>query len=241
MALKATTAVPKPSLDVRYVPINSVQFWKENPWNHDNAVPRLAELIAIHGQVPSVIAWKKNNVIYKGNHTKKALQYLSANIQKIAKTIGETPESILARVNPDQIKVEFRDFPSEAAANAFGISDNNASQGGEYDDEALRKLLRADEEYYNAKRTGFTEKELKSFRLSTVGSVGKLENIDLQGDTGEMGEFMILTFGNAECLAKFKEAFACGATDRKIDFSTLINAFNQEWADFFKDVDIAPL
>lgn len=222
----------KQLVDVRYVPINSVHNWAQNPWKHEAAIPRIAELIAINGQVSSVIVWRANNTIYKGNHTKKALVYLGQNLDKVAHAIKDTKENILARVNPDTIKVEYRDFPSDAAATAYGISDNNAGIGGEYDDQTLRSLMAVDEGYFTARRTGFTEKELKAFRMSTDGQVTGLENVDLQGDVGEMGEFMVLTFADKATADKFKEAFSLGEKDRKLDFSLLINAFSDEWRAF---------
>jgi len=218
--------------DVRFVPIGSVELWKDNPWKHDNIIPRLAELMAINGQKSPVQVWRKNNTIYKGNHTKKALLYLGQHLEQVAHSIKDTVAGILSRVNPELIKVEFTDFPSETAATAYGMSDNNSGMGGEYDDDTLRKLLLADEEYYTSKRTGFTEKELKAFKLSTAGGMDGLENVDLQGDTGDIGEFLILTFADAALAARFKEAFSMSEKDRKLDFSLLINAFSDEWRKF---------
>ena len=227
----------KQVVDVRYVDVNSVQLWAENPWDHTSAIPRIAELIAINGQVSSVIVWRKNNTIYKGNHTKKALLYLGQNIDKVAHAIKDTTENILARVDPKMIKVEYRDFPSEAAANAYGIGDNNSSMGGEYNDDTLQKILMTDEEYFTAKRTGFSEKELKAFKLSTAGGMDGLENVDLQGEVGDIGEFLILTFADAALAARFKEAFSMSEKDRKLDFALLINAFNDEWRQFVSPDD----
>jgi hypothetical protein len=218
--------------DVRFVSVDSVQLWKGNPWKHDNAVPRLAELLAINGQKSPVQVWRKNNTIYKGNHTKKALVYLGQNIEQVAHAIKDTVAGIRARITPELIKVEFTDFPSEAAAIAYGMADNNSGMGGEYDDDTLRRLLMVDEEYFTAKRTGFTEKELKAFKLSTAGGMDGLENVDLQGEIGDIGEFLILTFADAAQVARFKEAFSMSEKDRKMDFALLINAFNDEWRKF---------
>jgi hypothetical protein len=236
MAAKLFNAPPVKSIyntpvaDVQFVPVESVYFWAQNPWKHEDAVSRLAELLAIHGQVSPVIVWRKNNVIYKGNHTKKALLYLGANLDKVAKAISTEkyrcfPEDILAKINPGLIKVEFRDFPSEIAANAYGISDNNSSMGGEYNDAILRQLLLTDENYLTSARTGFSEKELKQFKLSATENMERLANIDMQGETAELGEFLILKFENAAILQQFKEATGMAKNERAIDYAKLVELF----------------
>jgi hypothetical protein len=220
-------------VDVRFVPINSVHQWKENPWKHDGGVPSLALYLAINGQKSPVQVWRKNNVIYKGNHTQKALLYLGQHINEIAKELNEPPTIVLGRVNPDEIKVEFTDFPSEEAAVAYGMSDNNSSKGGIYDETMLRQLMLQHESFLNAQRTGFTEKELNAFRLATPeGKVMKLENINLEGGEDQVGEFMIITFDDKEVMNRFKDAFQIPLNERKIDSVKLIESMATEWYAF---------
>jgi hypothetical protein len=224
-------------VDVRFVPIESVYQWKNNPWKHEAKIPELAVYLAINGQKSPVEVWSKNKVIYKGNHTQKALIYLGKNIDAIAKEIGQSVDEVLERINPEEIKVEFTDFPSEDAANAYGMSDNNSSQGGTYDEQMLRQIMSRDESFYDSKRTGFTEKELKAFRLSTQNDMTKLENIDLEGGTDQVGEFMIITFDNAGIVKRFKEVFQIPQTERKIDYNHMHAALSKEYADYISPDD----
>lgn len=127
---------------IKIVPIDSVLQWKENPRKFDSAtVATLAGLIKPHGQVSDIIVWTKNNTIYKGNRTQKAL-----------KTLGYKT-----------ISVKFVDFTSEDMAIAYGTSDNVGSDSGMYDYELLNKIKNnLTVSNPNAfKATGFTEKVIE--------------------------------------------------------------------------------
>jgi len=228
-------------IDSRFVPIDSVNFWKENPWKHDDEVPKLAELLAINGQVSPIIVWRKNNIIYKGNHTKKALLYLKQHNLEISKKLKISTEEILKNIDPSFIKVEFRDFPSEEAAIAYGMSDNNSSRGGTYDGDLLLQLMKQNESYFTKERTGFTEKEMNAFRLSTKGNMNELEKIDLSGGDDQLGEFMIITFDNQEIVKRFKNAFSIPQSERKIDFNQLYGVLLNEWKEYIQpNIDGVP-
>lgn len=122
--------------DIREELIGAVKLWKDNPRKNDAAVPKLAKIIAAHGQRTPIVAWRRDKVVYKGNTTLKAMQSLGA------KTIS----------------VLWADFPSEQAAIAYGIADNKSSEYAEWNDEILGRLLEAPE--LKALPTGFTEREL---------------------------------------------------------------------------------
>lgn len=119
------------------VPIDSIKLWEGNPRYNDSAVPRLAKLFQINGVRSPVVAWSKNKVVYKGNTTLKALQALGSKF----------------------IPVLFQDFSSEAAAEAYGISDNKSSEFSEWDEDILLELMQS-EEIKNSPATGFKESEL---------------------------------------------------------------------------------
>jgi hypothetical protein len=220
-------------LDVRYVPLNAVHQWADNPWKHDNAIPRLAELMVMNGQRTPVEVWRKNHTIYKGNHTHKALMYLAqpGQLAKVLKAAGIAPhESLLVcdeRDGSPLIKAQYNDFLSEAAANAYGLSDNNSSQGGEYDDALLHKLLTTDEAYYNTQRTGFTEKERKAFLLGTQSDLAALEKINLEGDSMALGDFLILQFDDAETFQQFKTTMGLRKQERTITYAKLCKEFSK--------------
>jgi hypothetical protein len=119
------------------VPISSINLWKSNPRKNDAAVPKLAEIISLRGQITPILVWRKNMVAYKGNTTIKAM-----------KSLGKT-----------SVKVLFADFPSEAAAVAYGIADNKASEWAEWDDAVLQKFFIIPE---IVKASGFSEVERRA-------------------------------------------------------------------------------
>lgn len=116
------------------VPVSSIKLWADNPRRNDNAVPKLAEVIKSRGQITPLVVWRKNNVIYKGNTTYKAMKSLGYKT----------------------VKVLFADFPSEQAAVAYGIADNKSSEFAEWDPELLSNMLE-DEQITD---TGFDKVEL---------------------------------------------------------------------------------
>ena len=129
---------------IEVVPIAAVKLWKENPRQNDKAVPRLMEIIKQRGQVTPIVVWRKNGVIYKGNTTYKAIKRLGWGV----------------------VKVLYRDFPSEAAAVAYGIDDNLASEWSGWDDDLLSALMQAPEVQTG---TAFTEKERASVLMNVDG------------------------------------------------------------------------
>lgn len=229
-------------IDVQLVPLGEVKLWDKNPWNHQKIVPALAKALAIHGQVSAVIVWRKNNTIYKGNHTYRAIEYLRDNIKKIAKELDMSVEGIKHNIDPNYIKVEYRDFANENAATAYGLSDNNLGQGGKYDGDLLLNIIRSSEEYFtNTNITGFSEKDLKAFQLSTMGGLDGLARTDIVGQSQDMGEFAIVLFDSVMELNAFKQAFNMAVHERKVSFSTLFSAMTEEWQKWFtENIDDLP-
>lgn len=119
------------------VPIGDIILWKGNPRKNDAAVPKLAEIISIRGQITPILVWRKNMVAYKGNTTIKAM-----------KSLGKKT-----------VKVLFADFPSEAAAVAYGIADNKSSEWAEWDEALLQKFFVTPE---IIKASGFSEVERRA-------------------------------------------------------------------------------
>jgi hypothetical protein len=99
--------------------IGTINLWKDNPRKNNAAVPKLAEILKVHGQVTPIVVWRENMVAYKGNTTLKAM-----------KLLGERA-----------VKVLFVDFPSEQAAIAYGIADNKTSEWSQWDDELLNRFM----------------------------------------------------------------------------------------------------
>jgi hypothetical protein len=125
-----------PKLKQLLVPISSVKFWENNPRWNDAAVPKLAKLLQTHTVRSPVVAWSKNKVVYKGNTTLKALRALGCKL----------------------IPVLFQDFPSEAAAHAYGVADNKSSEFSEWDEDVLLDLMES--KSFSIPVTGFKESEI---------------------------------------------------------------------------------
>ena len=184
------------------VDINSIKLWAENPRKNETAVPKLAELFKTRPQVTPVVVWPKNGVCYKGNTTIKAL-----------KSLGKTT-----------IKVLYYDFPSEAAAIAYGIADNKSSEWSQWDDSVLGSLLNAHETIDATAATGFTQKELNTFKLFQA-MPDKLASLDIVGDLPTLGDFLVVQFTNTEELNAFKEFLGMGKQERAIDYADLLAKF----------------
>ena len=188
------------ALETKEVSINAVHLWVNNPRNNDKAVPRLMELLKAHGQRSPLVVWRKNGVIYKGNTTYKAIKALGW----------------------PTVVVTYQDFPSESAARAYGISDNVSGEWSEWDDAMLMEMVKADEEYFrqHIEQTGMTEKHLNGLLLSE-SAPGKLPNVEVEGASEELTDFLIIKFDTVEEFEKAKASLGVGKNQRVIAFSVL--------------------
>lgn len=139
-----------------FVHFSKIKLWGKNPRINDHAVPRLMELLKIHGQKTRIGVCRKTNVIYKGNTTYKALARLVKE-WKVFK-LGESRE-LFTQLKTGQVKVEWMDFPSETAAAAYAIADNKSSEFAEWDDDILRGLLNTPQ---IIKSAGFSDVEKRA-------------------------------------------------------------------------------
>ena len=145
--------------DIKLEDTSSMKLWKDNPRVNDEAVAPLAKIIATHGQRTPVLAWRKNRTVYKGNTTLKAMRLLKMK----------------------QIAVLWADFPSEAAAKAYGIDDNKSSEFADWDEEILVGLMQSKE--ISPMVRGFSENERRGlFMLPNLDMIGKVNaaNIGLK-------------------------------------------------------------
>lgn len=229
---------PVLEVSTSYVPMDELQLWKDNPWNHKKIIPRLAEALAIHGQVSPVVADRKTKIIYKGNHTYQAMNYLHKHIRSISNKIGDTVDEIRNRIDTTMIKVEFHDFPSEQAAIAYGIADNNLSKGGKYDPDTMLKIFRTDEEYFvkNPRNMSFSERELKLYRDHRNNCNPRPRNYQPNDEEMIAGNYMILTFNTPEVEERLRECFEMDKSKRKIQFENLYPFMNKEFKQYFDDV-----
>jgi hypothetical protein len=148
-------------VDVQWVDIDSVKQWKDNPMGHGNKdIEMLSKILQAHGQRSPIIVWRKNMTIYKGNGTHQAMKKLGMK----------------------KIKVQFEDFPSEAAAKAYGIADNKASELSDWDADTLVSILSSEEmKAIDNPVFGFTESELRG--LNFQADEEKIDSLE-KTDTG---------------------------------------------------------
>lgn len=139
-----------------FIHFSKVRLWAKNPRKNENAVPRLMELLKIHGQKTRIAVWSANNVVYKGNTTYKALTRLIRE-WTIYKQ-GESRE-LFDQLRRGFIKVEWLQFANENAAMAYAIADNKSNEFAEWDDDILRGLLKTPE---IVKDSGFSEVEKRA-------------------------------------------------------------------------------
>lgn len=135
----------------KIVPIDSIDEWGGNPnklKQPEGGLKRLCSILKQHGQVTSVVVYTKDNMIRKGNHTWKAMKKNGARM----------------------IRVLFVDFPSVAAANAYGIADNMGGEDTEMDFRVVNKLMGSvefkgiDEDEIQL-LTGLNDREMDLMRL----------------------------------------------------------------------------
>jgi len=67
-----------------------------------------------------------------------------------------------------KVPVVLREFKSKAAAEAYGISDNKASEWSDWDEDMLQKIMEAEEFQPLKKSTGFEEKDLMGRKAGDV-------------------------------------------------------------------------
>ena len=120
------------------VPVQKLRLWLDNPRYNDEAVPKLAKIFRIHGVRTPVVVCRKNNVIYKGNTSYKAMKSLGMLM----------------------IPVNYQDFKSEAEAKAYGIADNKSGEYSDWDEDVLLNIMQSEEMQDKGSDTGFRETEL---------------------------------------------------------------------------------
>ena len=186
---------------VKILPLKSIKLWKDNPRKNEKSSEKLAELLKKHGVRTPVVVWKKDMTIYKGNTTFKACK--------------------LAGIKT--IPVILADFTSKSAAVAYALADNKASEWAEWDDQILKQLLES-KEMVNldlAVHTGFSEKELNAFKALEVHAMDEIADVDLQGETEDTGNFMVIRFGSKKVYDKVSTALGLTKGKRVIEWDTI--------------------
>ena len=198
MAIKKTKPLAGTDLDalildgeIRVVDIDSLKEWEDNPKTDEQIekkIPRLMNIIKKNGQVSPVVVWAKNNVIYKGNTTKRAMK----------------------RLNSKKIKALFINFSSEEAATIYGIADTQSSIGVNIDPSLLAKLMKGDlilhmdiNENDLQIMMGLSSKEYKSMMLSSEYPM-ELPDVDLQGLIPGKSDFMVVQFTSKKEMDELK-------------------------------------
>lgn len=168
---------------IKWVPINSVKLWEDNPRFNDEAAEKLALVIADNGFRSPIVCWSKNKVIYKGNTTYKAAKILEKGL-KIKDKNGKVVRTVtLDKLTGGKMPVIFHHFKSEIAAKAYGIADNKASELSDWDEDVLVEMMKSPEFKKLKVNVGFSDTELKMLEFyppdeETQGK-GKAAGVDL--------------------------------------------------------------
>ncbi len=204
---------------VEWVSIDSIKSWLENPKDpktiQSNA-KELAPLITAHGFRSPLVCWEKNKVVYKGNTTLQAAKILGIKT----------------------VPVVFAKFPSEAAAIAYGVSDNAVSKGRDaYDDQLLKRLMSSEalNTYAGGREglrvlSGLKETDFNTMMRHTGdGMPGSLPDVDIQGLTPGKVDFLVLQFDTIEEMEEFKEKVGIkGEHGKVVQFKKLTPLLNYE-------------
>ncbi len=178
--------------------IDSVKLWSDNPKETDENAVELAKTIDQHGLKSPCVGWKKNRVIYKGNTTWKALKY---------------------HLGYSRVPVVWHDFPSEAAAKAYGIADNKSGENQAWDYDVLFNLMSSPEMVKLEDTLGFSKEELKNFKFET--------DINIDNYTP--------TTGRKNIVIKIKVPVAQAETIKELISELLEEHFDE---DLFKQMEI---
>jgi hypothetical protein len=173
--------------ELKKVPISKIKQLPENPNDDFSQIDCLQKILKANGQITPVVVWKKNNTIYKGNHTHEAMRLNGSK----------------------EILALYVDFPSSAAAMAYAIADNESSAWTEMNHDVLAAIMQSDEmqsldEDEIKMLTGIKDKDYKSLMLS--GSMpDALPDVDISGEVSGKSKFLTITFDDDVQIEKFKK------------------------------------
>ena len=141
---------------IELIPIKRLKLWDKNPKNYtERDVSRLAELYKRHGVSSALVVWKKNMVVYKGNKSLLAARLVGLN----------------------KVPCIVRDFPSEAAAHAYGLADNKSNEWGAWNEDLLSELMQSKSLTELGEATGFSERELSGVHDGWDYNPSRVKNI----------------------------------------------------------------
>jgi hypothetical protein len=219
MAVKKQITISSVDLDslilegeIKVVDIDSLREWKDNPKTEEQIqgkVGRLKKILKSNGQVSPVVAWTKNNVIYKGNTTRRAMKELGSK----------------------KIKVLYVPFPSEEIASVYGIADTQSSIGVGVDPILLARLMKGDlilkldvNENDLQIMTGLSSKEYKSMMLGSEHPED-LPNVDLQGIIPGKSDFMVVQFTSKDEMNELKSILGLTTEHQRVIPYELLKKF----------------
>lgn len=163
--------------EMTYEHPSEIFLWDKNPRRNEQAIKKLALVLAIYGQKSPVVCWRKNNVVYKGNTTLKAIRFLyNMTLVEFSEFTKVVREKGVRCTKLNQVLVLWQDFKDEEEAKDYGKVDNKSNEWTEWDEDLL------DEAFANRKDiellsfvTGFTQDEIKN--LSLIPDIDKINNI----------------------------------------------------------------
>lgn len=147
--------------------------WADNPNVHPQFQPEtVAESIRAFGFVAPAVVWRKEGRLVAGHGRLQAMNLLCDTGYDYIDEKGEIQHreadpSFAPQGAPKAgyMRVIFHDFPSETAANAYAVADNELARQAHMDEDQVKKLLRdvrADDSFGALHAIGFPADQLQA-------------------------------------------------------------------------------
>lgn len=156
-----------------WVHYGDINPWDGNPNIHPQFQPELiAESIRTFGFVAPVVIWPAKNRLVAGHGRLQAMRLIVETGYSYLDAAGR-PQHRPAEPGfvahgaseAGAVRVIYHDFPSEAAANAYALADNEIAKRAIWDDEKVAELIRSleqDESFAALHAIGFPQAELEA-------------------------------------------------------------------------------
>jgi ParB-like chromosome segregation protein Spo0J len=140
----------------RWVPIDSIREWEQNPKRHDDAnVHQIATSIKRHGFTAPILVWGSKRRIVAGHGRYRGAQLL----------LRQDPGALLAldAPAPGQVLIREIEFASESEAAAYALADNRLTEANPMHAPDVAEILRQiEEEVGRVEVAGYSEADIEA-------------------------------------------------------------------------------
>lgn len=176
----------------------TVAPWADNPNIHPEFQPeQIAESIRAFGFVAPAVIWPAQNRLVAGHGRLQAMRLLVETGYDFIDAKGEIqhrdPEPDFTPIGapgPGMMRVVFHDFPSESAANAYALADNEIAKAARWDEDKVKELvkgLKNDDTFDALHAIGFPHEKLSAMVAENTGGTGAFLGAFLGTDNQNAG------------------------------------------------------